>query len=375
MSDVSVIMPVYNGSAYLKEAISSVLAQTYSSFEFVIVDDGSTDESAAIIESFASIDSRIVYEQHASNRGVSAARNTAIRKSSGSIMMMTDADDIQLPDRLERSLAHLERHKADMVFHDCRLIDEHGKTIGSGNGYPAAMDERNALLYQLQRNYLCSGLSLVRKSPDIAFSSEFPNGEDFALFLTLLLKDYRCSIMPDVLTLYRRHSRNISNGLASSDQTVRNVLSQLNGEELHRRLELQYGAEEAAKSMAAVYLWREQPEKASELLEGLRPAFEVGFLLGVSYYKQNRLSESLNVFRTLHAKQEDAAVMNNLGVLYARGGGERNEAFRWFEEALRVKPGYMDAEHNRQAAHSGNTAQMRFTERPLRDRLVQYQPG
>ena len=104
---VSVLLPVYNGVPYLGEAIESILRQTYQRFELIIVNDGSTDDSAAIIASFD--DQRIKYFEQ-ENLGLTATLNRAITLSSGGYIARQDADDVSFPERLAKQVAFLERH-------------------------------------------------------------------------------------------------------------------------------------------------------------------------------------------------------------------------------------------------------------------------
>ena len=104
---VSVVIPVYNGERYLAQAIQSVLDQTYKNFELIVVDDGSTDSSAAIAKSFG--DSRLRYH-YQKNSGASRARNTGIELTRGSLIAFLDSDDIWLPQKLEKQIACLETH-------------------------------------------------------------------------------------------------------------------------------------------------------------------------------------------------------------------------------------------------------------------------
>jgi glycosyltransferase involved in cell wall biosynthesis len=105
---VSVIMPVYNAVSFLMEAINSVLNQTYAHFEFIIVNDGSTDDSEKIILNYT--DARIRYEKFPENKGIVAALNQAIWLSNGKYIFRMDADDICFPDRLEKQVHFLESH-------------------------------------------------------------------------------------------------------------------------------------------------------------------------------------------------------------------------------------------------------------------------
>ena len=103
-------MPVYNGEKYLAEAIESILTQTFADFEFVIVDDGSQDGSAAIIRDYAKRDERIRVIRHERNQGVTTARNSGIAASRGEFIAAMDHDDISLPQRLEKQVDFLQSH-------------------------------------------------------------------------------------------------------------------------------------------------------------------------------------------------------------------------------------------------------------------------
>lgn len=105
--EISVILPVYNGEKYLRDAIDSILNQTFMDFELIIIDDGSRDDSASIIKSYQ--DKRIILIQQR-NKGLSAALNVGISKSSGKYIARMDADDISLPQRLEKQISFLEKH-------------------------------------------------------------------------------------------------------------------------------------------------------------------------------------------------------------------------------------------------------------------------
>ena len=112
MPAVSVILSVYNGEKYLAEAIDSILAQTFSDFELIIVDDGSSDSTASIARAYAQRDSRIRFMQLARNMGLADARNHGIAAARGEFATMMDADDISLPQRLEKQVGFLRANPA-----------------------------------------------------------------------------------------------------------------------------------------------------------------------------------------------------------------------------------------------------------------------
>src|SRR5690606_38292357 len=104
---VSIILPVFNGEKYIKQSINSILAQTYHNFELIIINDGSTDSSQEIINSFN--DNRIISIQQV-NEGVAAACQKGLFIAKGKYIMRHDADDICLPEKLERQVKFLEAH-------------------------------------------------------------------------------------------------------------------------------------------------------------------------------------------------------------------------------------------------------------------------
>jgi glycosyltransferase involved in cell wall biosynthesis len=105
---VSVLMPVYNGERYLREAVESIVAQTFTNFEFIIIDDGSTDTTGAILDSFD--DPRIVRSKNEENIGLARSLNKGLTMARGEYIARMDADDISLPERLARQVAFLDAH-------------------------------------------------------------------------------------------------------------------------------------------------------------------------------------------------------------------------------------------------------------------------
>src|SRR5262245_58223903 len=102
---ITVIIPVFNGEAFLAEALESVFGQDYRPLEVIVVDDGSTDTSADVARSFPSV---IVVQQ--SNTGLSGARNAGIQRARGSFLSFLDADDLMAPRRLSKQMDHLSAH-------------------------------------------------------------------------------------------------------------------------------------------------------------------------------------------------------------------------------------------------------------------------
>ena len=118
---VSIIVPVYNCAGFLPRCVDSLLSQTYSSLEIILVDDGSTDDTSSVCDSLAESDSRIQV-LHKTNGGVSSARNAGIEAAKGEYITFTDADDYVNPDHIECLIKLMERHHCDVSV--CSYISE-----------------------------------------------------------------------------------------------------------------------------------------------------------------------------------------------------------------------------------------------------------
>ena len=113
---VSVVMPAYNAEKYIRGAVASVLSQTYPSWELVIVDDCSSDDTPALLDSLAEVDKRVRVIHARENAGVAAARNAAIAAASGSHIAFLDSDDGWHPRKLEWQMEHMEETRARVSY-------------------------------------------------------------------------------------------------------------------------------------------------------------------------------------------------------------------------------------------------------------------
>jgi hypothetical protein len=124
---VSVVMPVFNGERYLEEAVRSILDQTFSDFEFIIIDDGSTDRTRAILKSYTDGRIKVVDQRH---RGIIASLNQGLAIARGQYVARMDSDDIAMPDRLDKQVAFLRANpEIGILGTACQLIDAHGRVL------------------------------------------------------------------------------------------------------------------------------------------------------------------------------------------------------------------------------------------------------
>jgi alpha-1,3-rhamnosyltransferase len=204
---LSVGMAVYNGEHYLAEAINSVLGQTYKDFEFVIVDDGSTDGTPRILQEFAAQDPRIQIIRQ-SNMGVAAARNTAIENARYDLVAWMDADDRMLPNRLERQIAFATANPDHAVYCSyAYLINSTGKRVGISNNnvdLPAArLAEKPSLFLNI-----VNPSALLRRDAILAVGGYNPAiryAEDRELWGRLATSGAKILCQPEPLTEYRLH--------------------------------------------------------------------------------------------------------------------------------------------------------------------------
>jgi len=130
---VSVIIPVYNVSGYLREALDSVITQTYRNLEIIIVDDGSTDGSGKICDDYSAQDSRIIVI-HQSNRGLSAARNAGLDSSTGQVISFLDSDDAFHPQMIRIMMDHMYKYHADITMCEFDCFETDGFMIQAEQG-------------------------------------------------------------------------------------------------------------------------------------------------------------------------------------------------------------------------------------------------
>ena len=208
---VTVLMPVYNGRAYLQAAIESIRRQTHRDFEFLIVDDGSTDGSGELLQEIAAQDARIriIRGMHA---GVAAARNRGLALARGTVIVCMDADDIAMPERIERQLAYLAEHpEVAAVGSALRLINKDGDPIASPTKYPMTSEEiRKGLL--MGHCMLAQPTVAMRREVAMAvggYRQPFDPAEDYDLWVRLS-ECHALANMPDVLVDYRWHGDNVT---------------------------------------------------------------------------------------------------------------------------------------------------------------------
>lgn len=212
---LSVIMPVYNQEKYLKEAIESVLDQEFKNFEFLILDDGSTDSSARIIRDCAKRDNRIVpfFEQ---NTGKCEAIGYLVNKANTNLLAFLDADDVMLPQRLKRQVEfHRENPDVDASSCHCLYIDENGRNLGKQRYTFLKSIEDCKKVVPENKIVLCAFTGLMTSKNSFietgGLRQQFWPSEDEEFVNRLIEKGFLLVIIQEELMKYRVHSSSITN--------------------------------------------------------------------------------------------------------------------------------------------------------------------
>lgn len=203
--EISVVMPVYNCNEYLEEAIDSVLAQTFTDFELIIVDDGSTDDTVERILRYTDSRIRLLYNRH----DFIASLNLGLYEAKGKYIARMDSDDIMMPERLEMQYKAMEEHPDIVVCSSwMRVFGENEKELSSISGYIA-----NPLVQMLTGNIVAHPTIMLRKKflthHHLQYEN-YPYAEDYKLWTRIAECGGRFWMVPAFLLHYRISENQVS---------------------------------------------------------------------------------------------------------------------------------------------------------------------
>ena len=197
---ISIIMAAYNAEKTIEQAINSVLSQTYTNFELLVVNDCSTDRTAELVKSIAAKDSRVRLISNVKNSGVSYTRKHGLEEAKGSWIAILDSDDVWAPEKLEKQIDLQRRTNADLLFTGSAFMGSEGQSIGWYLHAPAEVTYRQLL----KQNVLSNSSALVRKE---LYAKHYAVGddmhEDFAIWLSILKEGKKAYGVDEPLLIYR----------------------------------------------------------------------------------------------------------------------------------------------------------------------------
>ena len=202
---VSIIMPSYNTGKFIKETINSVIAQTYSNWELIIVDDCSTDNTDEIVKSIN--DNRIIYLKNETNSGAAISRNKALREAKGRWIAFLDSDDLWKNDKLEKQIKFMKENNCYFSYTNYIEIDENGNINGK------RVTGHKKITKTGMFNYCWPGcLTVMYDANKIGLIQieDIKKNNDYAMWLKVC-KKADCYLLSEDLAMYRKRSGSISN--------------------------------------------------------------------------------------------------------------------------------------------------------------------
>lgn len=216
---ISVVMATHNRERYLSEAIESILNQTYKNFEFLIVNDASTDDTACILNFYSIRDKRIRIFTNPIKYGISKSRNLAIKYARGKYMAVMDDDDIAMSKRFEIEKDFLDKHSEIAVVGTDIEVFSSGEPTSSNTtfwkkSWVLPMNYTQSAILMISRNYICHSSTLIRlsflKQYQILYNEKLFTGVDYDLWMQILLKAGKICNLPSILQRYRVHPASIT---------------------------------------------------------------------------------------------------------------------------------------------------------------------
>lgn len=202
---VSIITPSYQTDAYIAETIKSVLAQTYTNWEMIIVDDCSTDQTDEVVNTFLT-DSRIRYLKNERNSGAAVSRNRALKEAKGRWIAFLDSDDLWEPKKLEKQIAFMENNGYAFSYTEYEEIDEKSKSLGVHVSGPKKISKFGMYLYCWVG---CLTIMYDREQVGLIQIRDIKKNNDYAMWIEVC-KKADCYLLKESLGKYRKRAGSIS---------------------------------------------------------------------------------------------------------------------------------------------------------------------
>ena len=205
---VSIIMPSYNTAGFIEETIKSVLDQTYTNWELIIVDDCSTDNTDKIVKKYLS-DKRIKYLKNKKNSGAAFSRNYALREAKGKWIAFLDSDDLWNSNKLEKQIEFMKTNNYEFTYTNYKEINEKSESLNTIVTGPKKINKTGFY------NYCYPGCLTIMYDAEKVGLIQIENlskNNDYAMWLKVIKKAKNCYLLDEVLASYRKRTNSISSG-------------------------------------------------------------------------------------------------------------------------------------------------------------------
>ncbi|RDC64112.1 glycosyltransferase family 2 protein [Adhaeribacter pallidiroseus] len=295
MEKVSIIMPAFNSEAYIEESINSVLSQTYSNWELIIIDDGSTDNTGYIVGRYINAHQNIFYRKH-SNRGQALTRNVGINLSNGELIAFLDSDDLWLPETLQILHSTLKEKNVDFVFCSFNRLENGFIQEEPKSEFPSGILNSVQMLaiLALYNPLVIHGVLTYRKvlleagmfevNPKLLNCSE-----DYNLWIKIALCGRMFFGLPLPLAIYRRHSAGTHTNRIKMLEAEIFVHSKYMGTDKESQIIAKRLLRAKYRQLISAYLYSRQRIKAEEAFKRLLEfdkgglAVRLVFLIGIIF--------------------------------------------------------------------------------------------
>lgn len=203
---VSIITPSYNTASFIEDTIKSVLNQTYTNWEMIIVDDCSTDNTKEIVQKYL-LDNRIKYYENEKNSGAAISRNTALKQAKGRWIAFLDSDDLWDEKKLEEQIRFMKTHNYYFSYTNYREIDEKNTILNSLITGPSFINKRRMFQYCWPG---CLTVMYDAKKVGLIQIEDLKKNNDYAIWLKVIQKE-NCFLLNETLASYRKRTGSISN--------------------------------------------------------------------------------------------------------------------------------------------------------------------
>lgn len=384
---ISCVMPFYNNGKYLEDAICSVLDSTVQNLELILVDDGSSDNSVAIAQKYASKFDNIKLYFHTKNLGPAKALKTCLHYSQGEYILFTAADDISFPFRAELCLeAFNQNPKVGMVISEAVVINEESKLTNEYYRIPHHINSMNIVLEQFKRNYCLGATIAIKNVKNLINNPSILNySDDYELSLEYILAGYDIEIIKNPLLKYRIHSNSASNNKSLLYENTQKGLIRFCSEKIKNSLVCRdFSPIDVNISIGIFNLFRGNLEEGlkyfNESIDQIHKEntvnnnqyFELFFYLGVALYKKGDLIHSLDAFsKASQYNPKEPTLLNNLAVLYARLDINSEKVKKLLDQSIEIQPYYLDAHKNKELLiNNFNINGLKLTERILAQSMI-----
>lgn len=229
---ISIIIPTYNRAHFIGETLDSIINQTYTNWECIIIDDGSTDNSNKVIKEYLKRDSRFKYFQRPKikSKGANSCRNYGFAISKGDLIKWFDSDDLMLPNHLEVGCYKMMNEKLDFVVTETFNFDnETNEFIGTQFNFDKTKAVINAENFALNRIgwMTVDFLGTRRIVENIRFNEKIFYGDEYNFFIKLLHQPFKCSLLDEVVTHRRIHKDSITVKSLENDLSQKMIITNL----------------------------------------------------------------------------------------------------------------------------------------------------